>query len=168
MSKKIIPHHTSEELLELSKSAKNVKTSHRLLAIRDLFLGDSRKVVQERYGMSHDSLWRWVGRYNEQGAPGLEAIPQTGRPVLLNEEDMERFKERIEAQPSYETDGVVRWRAKDIQAVLEKECGAKYGSVSGVRRLCHALGLSCLTTRPSHPKRDAETVEEFKKNSPPS
>jgi transposase len=166
MSKKIIAHHTPAKLLELSKEAKKVKTSHRLLAIRDLLLGDSRKAVQERYGMSHDSLWRWVGRYNEQGAQGLEAIPQPGRPILLGEEDRERFKERIEAQPTYEKDGVVRWRARDIREVLEKECGAKYESLSGVRRLCHALGLSHMTTRPSHPKRDAEAVEEFKKNSP--
>lgn len=152
--------------MELSKSAKNGKESHRCLAIRDLLAGESRKAVMERYDISHDTLWRWVRRYNEQGAEGLKSVPAPGREVRLKEEDAAGFKRRILEGPSYETDGVVRWRAKDIQAVLQKEYGVEYKTIGGVCKLCRRLGLSYLTTRPSHPKRDEAAVEEFKKKSP--
>jgi len=121
-----------------------------------------------RYGISHDTLWRWVKRYNEQGAKGLASKPAPGREVRLKEEDVAGFKRRILAGPSYEKDGVVRWRAVDVQALLQKEYGLEYKTIGGVCKLCHRLGLSYLTTRPSHPKRDEEAVEEFKKNSPKS
>lgn len=162
---KVCSHHTAEELLALSRSAKRVKDSHRCLAIRDLLLGDSRVSVMARYGVSHDTIWRWVKRYNEQGGQGLAARAAPGAETRLKEEDVADFKRRISAGPSYETDGVVRWRAQDIRTLLSREYGAEYKSLSGVRKLCHALGLSYLTTRPSHPKRDEAAAEEFKKNS---
>jgi transposase len=164
MTNKIEPHHTPEELLQLSKNAKTPKIAHRFLAIRDLLIGDERITVRKRYGISSDTLWQWTCRYNEKGVEGLIPVPQKGRPFLLPEDNHELFLERIKQQPSYEKDGVVRWRAKDIQKVLEQDFNASYQSVSGVRRLCHALKLSYLTTRPSHPKKDAQATEDFKKN----
>lgn len=158
--------HTAEELLELSKTARTIRTSHRILAIRDALLGEEREALLRRYGISRDTLWRWIRRYNEKGAQGLEDVPPPGPACKLAEEERERFKKRIEDQPSYEVDGVVRWRGKDIQAMLEREYGVTYKTAGGVRKLCRRLGLSHLTTRPSHPKRDPEAAEAFKKNSP--
>ncbi len=163
MALRLVNHHTAVELSRLSKKAANVRVSHRLLAMRDLLLGESKTAVRKRFGISHDTLWRWVCDYNARGAEGLEDAPRPGRPMRLNPSKHAGFKARILAQPTYETDGVVRWRAKDIPALLQKEYDTKYQSLSGVARLCHALGLSYLTTRPSHPKRDEEAIETLKK-----
>lgn len=163
MALDLAKHSTAAELLQLSKNAANVRVSHRLLAIRDLLLGETKTAVRTRYGISHDTLWRWVCDYNTHGAEGLEDAPRPGRPIRLDPSKHAGFKQRVVAQPTYETDGVVRWRAQDIQALLQKEYGVKYQSLSGVRRLCHALDLSYLTTRPSHPKRNEEAIATFKK-----
>lgn len=158
--------HTAEELLTLSRKAANARSSHRFLAIRDLVLGASRQAVRARYGIGHDTLWQWLRRYNEQGAKGLEEAPRSGRPRKLPLQDVAAFKHRIEAQPDLEEDGVVRWRAVDIQQVLKDEYGVEYTSLTGVRRLCHALGLAYLTTRPTHPRRKDAAVQAFKKTPP--
>jgi transposase len=165
MTIELVHHHTSEALFELSRHASNIRTSHRFLAIRDLMMGESKQAVTARYNVSRASLWNWVVRYNESGADGLKDTPQPGRPIRLDTEKQKDFKQRIESRPTYEKDGVVRWRAVDIQRVLQEEYNLEYKSLSGVRRLCHALGFSYLTTRPSHPKRDQEAIDAFKKNS---
>lgn len=156
-------HHTPEALLLLSRSADNARTSHRFLAIRDLRMGESRSSIHQRYGITPTTLWEWVKRYHEQGADGLRDAPRSGRPCKLTDEQLASFKQRIEGGPSYEKDGMVRWRAVDIQRVLREEYNLEYSSLSGVRGLCHALGFSYLTTRPSHPRRDGEAIDAFKK-----
>lgn len=159
-------HHTAEELLALSRKAAKARSGHRFLAIRDLLLGETRQAVRTRYGISHDTLWQWVRRYNEHGGRGLEEAPRSGRPLKLSPQAEAAFKERLEAQPDVEKDGVVRWRAVDIQRVLKDEYGVEYTSLSGVRRLCHAWGLAYLTPRPTHPRREDAAVQAFKKTPP--
>lgn len=146
----------------MSRKAARGRCSHRFLAIRDLGLGESRSTVRVRYGISHDTLWRWVRRYNEQGAAGLDEALRSGRPLKLQPQDVGAFKHRIEGQPEVEQDGVLRWRAVDIQRVLKDEYGVEYTSLTGVRRLCQALGLAYLTTRPTHPRREETAVQAFK------
>lgn len=158
--------HTAEELLALSCKAPTARRAHRFLAIRDVVRGASRQAVRARSGISHDTLWRWVRRYNEQGTQGLEEAPRSGRPLKLQPRDEVAFKQRIEAQPDVEKDGVVRWRAVDIQRVLKDEYEVEYTSLTGVRRLWHALGLAYLTTRPPHPRRKDAAVAAFKKPPP--
>lgn len=157
--------HSAGELLGMSREVKDVRQSHRILAIRDIILGSQRKEVCERYGVSRERLRHWVSWYNEEGISGLKDEDRPGRPGHLSEEKLESFKERIGQQPDHEKDGLVRWRAVDIKEILEKEYGVKYTSLSGVRKLCHSLGLSFVTTRPKHPKGDAEAIAAFKKSS---
>lgn len=157
--------HSVAELLALSKTSENVRHSHRILAIRDILCGESRCAVCERYGVTRENLRHWVAWYNESGADGLKDEVRSGRPRVLPAEKILPFKARIEAQPDVKKDGHTRWRAVDIQRVLSEEYGVTYTSLHGVRKLCHALGLSYITARPTHPTHDAEAIETFKKNS---
>ncbi|MDX2094753.1 MAG: winged helix-turn-helix domain-containing protein [Alphaproteobacteria bacterium] len=160
--------HSSAELLAFSKTSENVRHSHRILAIRDMVRGDSRSDVCERYGVTRENLRHWVSWYNESGVDGLKDEARSGRPRVLPAEKISTFKQRIEAQPDVKNDGHTRWRAVDTQRILSEEYGVTYTSLYGVRKLCHALGLSYITARPTHPKHDAEAIEAFKKNSPKS
>jgi len=160
--------HSAAELLAFSKTSENVRHSHRILAIRDMLRGENRTNVCERYGVTRENLRHWVSWYNESGVDGLKDEMRSGRPKALPTEKLSTFKARIEAQPDVKKDGHTRWRAVDIQKVLREEYGVTYKSLYGVRKLCHALGLSYITARPTHPKHDALAIEEFKKNSPES
>lgn len=160
--------YSAAELLALSRAAENVRHSHRILAIRDVLLGEARTKVCERYGVTRENLRHWVARYNESGVDGLKDEARSGRPRALPPEKISAFKARIEAQPDIKKDGHSRWRAVDMQRVLREEFGITYTSLQGVRKLCRALGLSYITARPTHPKHNAEAIEAFKKNSPKS
>jgi transposase len=160
--------HSAAELLAFSKTSGNVRHSHRILAIRDMLRGEQRVAVCERYGVTRENLRHWVSWYNESGVDGLKDEARSGRPKVLPAEKILSFKARIDAQPDVKSDGHTRWRAVDIQRVLSEEYGVTYTSLYGVRKLCHALGLSYITARPTHPKHDAEAIEAFKKNSPKS
>ncbi len=155
--------HTTKVLLEQSRAADNVRQSHRILAIRDILCGNSRSEVCIRYGVSRENLRHWVSWYNECGVTGLKDGVRCGRPKKIENEKISAFKERVEKQPDPQKDGVVRWRAVDIQKILEEEFDAKYTSLFGVRKLCHSLGFSFMTTRPKHPKQDDEIIATFKK-----
>lgn len=157
--------YSAAELLAFSKTAENVRHSHRILAIRDVLRGEPRGAVCERYGVTRENLRHWVSWYNKHGVDGLKDAVRSGRPQPLSVEKIAPFKARIEAQPDLKKDGRARWRAVDIQRVLSEEYGVTYTSLYGVRKLCHALGLSYITARPTHPKHDAEAIAAFKKNS---
>jgi transposase len=160
--------HSAAELLAFSKTAESVRHSHRILAIRDMMRAEKREDICERYGVTRENLRHWVSWYNESGVDGLKDEARSGRPKALPTEKIPAFKARIEAQPDIQKDGHARWRAVDIQRVLSEEYGVTYTSLYGVRKLCHALGLSYITARPTHPRHDAEAIEAFKKNSPRS
>jgi len=157
--------HSAAELLAFSKTSENIRHSHRILAIRDVLRGEPRGDVCARYGVTRENFRHWVSWYNESGVDGLKDEARSGRPKALPTEKLSTFKARIEAQPDVKKDGHTRWRAVDIQRVLREEYGVTYTSLYGVRKLCHALGLSYVTARPTHPKHDAEAIEAFKKNS---
>jgi len=157
--------HSIEELLEQSRSADGIRHSHRILAIRDMLRGASRRDVCARYGVSRENLRHWVSWYNESGVAGLKDEARCGRPKQITGDQIAAFKARIEKQPDPQKDEVVRWRSADIQKVLEEEFGATYTSLFGVRKLCRSIGLSFMTTRPKHPKQDDEAVATFKKTS---
>lgn len=160
--------HSASELLAFSKTSENVRHSHRMLAMRDVLRGEARGDVCARYGVTRENLRHGVAWYNESGVGGLKDEARSGRPKRFSAERMTTFKARIEAQPDLKKDGHTRWRAVDIQRVLREEYGITYTSLSGVRKLCHSLGLSYVTARPTQPKHDAEAIEAFKKNSPRS
>jgi transposase-like protein len=69
--KALIAHDTPEALLAASRRSKSVRTAHRLLAIRDIMLGRSRKWVCAQYGINRENLRHWVRWYNEAGSGGL-------------------------------------------------------------------------------------------------
>jgi transposase len=160
--------HSPTELLAFSRTSENVRHSHRILAIRDVLRGEPRVDICERYGVTRENLRHWVSWYNASGVDGLKDEVRSGRPKALPAAKISTFKARIVAQPDVKKDGHTRWRAVDIQRVLSEEYGVTYTSLYGVRKLCHALGLSYITARPTHPKHDAEAIEAFKKNSPRS
>ena len=54
------------------------------------------------------------------------------------------------------------YRLLDIAAHIERRWSVSYG-LSSVSRLLHRMGLSWQTTRPAHPKGDAEAQELYKK-----
>ena len=66
------------------------------------------------------------------------------------------------AGPDPECDGVSAWTRADLCRWLEAEFGKTY-SLTSRSRLLRALKFSRQKIRPSHPKKDPEAEESFKK-----
>jgi transposase len=161
--KALIAHDRPEGLLVASRRSANVRTSQRLLAIRDIMLGRARQWVCEQYGISRENLRHWVSWYNEEGIAGLTDGKRAGRPPKLNQAQMASLQARISVPPEIDKDGVGRWRAVDVQRLIRREYGVEYRSRTGVCNLLHRLRQSWISGRPQHPKQTDDALAAFKK-----
>lgn len=164
--RKLVQQHSIEELNIAARKAKTGRVARRILMIRDVAAGVSRTKICEQYSASTETLSLWIQRYNAEGLAGLEDRPHRGPRCKLSEEQRVTLRERLLKQPDPEKDKVVRWRVCDVQKLLFDEFQAVYKTESGVSKLMKSLGIVRLTTRPSHPKKNAQETEDFKKNSP--
>lgn len=89
---------------------------------------------------------------------------QPGRVPRLAADQIEAFKQRIDAGPT-EEDGVCTLRGRDLQRILKDEFQAELG-LQGVYDLLHRIGYSCLKPRPQHRKSDPEAQERWLKRAP--
>ena len=101
----------------------------------------------------------------KQGPAGLVNRKAPGATRKLAAAQLAELAEIVECGPEPETDGVVRWRRIDLQAVIERRFGVCYHERS-VSRLLHELGFSHVSARPQHPEQDAAALEAFKKTFP--
>jgi transposase len=166
--KALMAHDTPEALLAASRRCGSVRTSHRLLAIRDIMLGRARKWVCEQYGISGENLRHWVRWYNEEGRAGLQDGERTGRPPKLNAAQLAALKARVSVAPQVNQDGVGHWRAADVKRLIKREYGVEYRSIAGVCKLLHRLEQSWISGRPQHPKQADDAVAAFKKTPGPT
>ena len=112
--------------------------------------------------MDRQILCDWVHRYNAGGAAGLASRVNPGPTPLLNPEQMAELRALVVAGPDPEKDGVVRWRCVDLREQIIRRFSVTLHERS-VGKLLRKLGLTQLQPRPSHPKKDAEAQESFKK-----
>jgi hypothetical protein len=84
-------------------------------------------------------------------------------PLLTSNQDEELYK-IVEKGPDLDKDGVVRWRRVDLVQQSAARFSVPEVHPSTMGRWLHRLGLTKLTTRPHHPKKDAAAQQAFKEN----
>ncbi len=134
----------------------------RALAIAQALEGASRAEAARLVGRERQSLRDAVLRFNAEGLAGLRNRPRPGRPGKLNPARQEELRAWVLAGPDPDVDGMSSYRLVDITAHIEQRWSVCYG-LSSVSRLLHRMGWSWQTTRPAHPKGDAEAQELYKK-----
>ena len=152
---------TARELQKLARKEHDPRIRQRLLGIWHLRCGKRIPQAAEAIGLAQTKLRKWVHRFNQQGLEGLRDQPRPGQPTRLDRALESAFRERIRQGPT-ESDGVVRFRAIEVQRILREEFDAEYG-LGGTYFLLHRLGFSSLSPRPIHPKADKKAQDVFKK-----
>jgi transposase len=114
--------------------------------------------------MDRQTLRDWVHRFNAEGPEGLLDHRSEGPKPRLTPAQLAALAQIVETGPDPKTDGVVRWRRRDLKAVIASRFGVAYHERS-VGKLLKALGFSHISARPRHPKQDERIVGEFKKTS---
>ena len=155
---------SANELRREAARTKDAKASRRLLAIALVLEGADRARAARVCGMDRQTLRDWVHRYNAEGIDGLSNRTSPGVPGRLGAEQKKTFSKWVEDGPDPETDGVVRWRCRDLQKKLFKEFGVTVHERT-VGKYLSRLGYVRLSVRPQHPRADETAQQDFKKTS---
>ena len=113
-------------------------------------------------GMDRQTLRDAVVRYNAKGLEGLHDRPKGYSPRRLTADEEAALAAVIIAGPAPERDGVCAWTRADLCRWLEERFAKTYHP-SSMTRVLRRMGFSRQKARPSHPRRDAEAQERFKK-----
>ena len=154
----------SQSLRGLARRCEDSNQSRRLLSLAAVYDGMSRTQAAKIGGMDRQTLRRWVLRFNSDGPEGLVDRWSSGPARRLSEEQLRELATIVETGPDMETDGVVRWRRVDLQAVIKDRFGVNYCE-RWVSQILHDLDFSHMSARPQHPRQDARVIEAFKKTS---
>jgi putative transposase len=141
--------------------------ARRMLALALVLDGRSREDAAETCGMGRQTLRDWVHRYNAEGLAGLSDRPQPGPAPRLTAEQQAEVAELVRQGPRLAEHGVVRWRRRDLAAVIERRFGVALAERS-VGAMLRRLGFRRLSVRPRHPGHDAQAQASFGQTSPPS
>ena len=159
------PDFDSRTLRGLARRCQNSNQSRRLLSLAAVYDGMSRTEAAKIGGMDRQTLRRWVLRFNQDGPKGLYDCWSPGPARRLSDDQLRALATIVETGPDVQTDGVVRWRRVDLQAVIKERFGVDYGE-RWVSQILHDLGFSHMSARPQHPKQNTRVIEAFKKTSP--
>lgn len=159
--------YASAELRSLAKRCRDAAQARRLLAVAAAVDGASRAAAAKAGGMDRQTLRDWMHRFNAEGPGGLINRAAPGAKPKLSAAQQAKLAALVERGPIPAVDGVVRWRACDLQQWIQEEFGVSV-SDDTVYRMLKAMGYAHISARPKAYKQDAEAIEAFKKTSPPA
>jgi transposase len=156
---------SAAELRREAVRCREAAAARRMLALASVLEGSSREAAARAAGMDRQTLRDWVHRYNADGLAGLHDRPRSGRRPRLTPEQLAELDKVVDDGPDPETDGVVRWRRVDLQALIKARFDVALHERS-VGKLLRRLGFARLSVRPQHPSSDPVAQDAFKKTSP--
>jgi len=115
-------------------------------------------------GISQTKASFWVRRYKKTG--NLENLPRSGRPTPLTKDELESIRSQIKSRMLEPKKSGIS--SKEVLEIIKHKTKRKY-TLRHTQRLLHKMGLSLITPRVSHIRKDEKAQhkfrEEFKKNS---
>jgi transposase len=155
---------SASELRCLAAKARDPGQARRLLALAAVRDGKSRTEAATIGAMDRQTLRDWVHRFNANGIEGLIDRKARGGVPKLSASQKRDLQAIVEAGPDPVTDGVVRWRCRDLKRVIKQRFDVDLAEVS-IGRILKELGFSHVSPRPQNPRQDPEVIEAFKKTS---
>lgn len=153
---------TANELRRWARGEARGRPAARAYAIANALDGMSRADAAGAAGMERQALRDAVARYNGEGVAGLYDRPKGHPPPRLTVAERAALAEVVGRGPDPERDGVSAWTRSDLCRWLETTFSKTYHP-SSMSRVLRGLGMSRQKIRPSHPEKDAEAEESFKK-----
>lgn len=149
-------------LKDLYSKEKNVKVKERLHILLLLRRGFVQRDVSDTLEISVGKVPFWKKRFEKEGFKGLKNKPKSGKPCKLSKRIFNNLADRLKRLKGKDKEVIVAgWNTKQIRDVIEEHAGVKY-SLRQVRRLNRKMGLSLITPRTKHLKKDEKKIKEFK------
>jgi transposase len=149
-----------------ARRSRDAAQARRLLALATIYDGGSRGDAARVGGVTLQIVRDWVVRFNAEGPAGLIDRKAPGATPKLDAAQKRALAEIVEKGPIPAVHGVVRWRLIDLVQWVWEEFRVSVSQQTLSREL-RALGYRKLSARPRHHAQDPETLEAFKKTSPP-
>jgi transposase len=159
--------YDAARLRGLAKATRDAGQSRRLLALAEIYDGNSRTRAARIGGVGLQTLRDWVVRFNAHGPDRLIDRKPPGSACKLNHSQREALAAMVENGPTPAIHGVVRWRLKDLTLWVWEEFQISISETT-LSRALRALGYRKLSARPRHYAQNPEALEAFKKASRPS
>lgn len=156
-----LPPPSGHDFITLSKTEPNPRSRVRLLALAQLAQGRSAADVATSLNFNPITIRSLLTRFHREGISVIYDQDGRGRKTKLPEQQHEAARQTIlKAQADL---GGGRLTALHIQALLKQEYHVEY-THNSVYGLLHRLGLSWISARSGHPKRNQQAQDEYKKN----
>jgi transposase len=151
----------------LAKRTRTANQMRRLLALAEIYDGNSRGDAARIGGVGLQTIRDWVLRFNAKGPDGLLDGKAPGRAPKLSPAQCEALARMVESGPIPAVHGVVRWRLIDLAQWVWEEYRIRVAKQTLSRQL-RAMGFRKLSARPRHRAHNEHAAEAFKKISPTS
>jgi transposase len=153
-----------QELKQLYRDTKNADVRTRCDMILLSNKGLSPPKIAERARFSHDTVIRFIKRYEQKGLAGLANKPRSGRPRRVTSEYLTQLSEAVEQAPRDLGLPFSNWTTANLAEYLAEQTGI----VIGARQVEHYLkARNYRLRRPVRTvkhKQDPELVSEKKTN----
>ena len=113
--------HGADGLRRLARASREASQTRRLLALAAIYDGASRTQAARIGGVGLQIVRDWVARFNAEGPSGLVNRKAPGKPPRLTSQQRVALARAVEAGPTPEVHGVVRWRLVDLLRWLRDE-----------------------------------------------
>lgn len=140
---------------EIRKRKVNALILDRLLFIKKMFELDDVQLAAKSVGISHNTGYIWLRRWNKEGMNGLIPKYDGGKPPKLSDEDYRKLDEILEKTPNLTTD-----IARDI---LKSEFGVEF-SDRHVSRILRKLNYTYTKPFMIYSKMPDDAEDQLKKN----
>lgn len=154
--------HGADGLRRLARASRDASQTRRLLALAAIYDDASRTEAARIGGVGLQIVRDWVVRFNAEGPAGLVDRKAPGKPPGLTSPQRVALAQAVEAGPTSELHGVVRWRLVDLLGWLRDEFDVSLSRQTLGREL-RRLGFRKLSARPQDHAQDLEVLEAFKK-----
>lgn len=138
---------------------KTAKQKERELIIK---LHKEKKKVREIaqiLGLSKSKVHFWIQR--NRISKSLDDKPKSGRPTPLNAKALKSIAKSIENKLISPKNNKAGISTKEVKQLIKNKTKKKY-CVRHVERIMHKMGLSLITPRTSHIRKDENAKEKFK------
>lgn len=139
---------------------KTAKQKERELIIKLHLEKKTTREIAEILGLSKSKTAFWVKRFKTTNS--LEDKPKSGRPTKLNPKNLKEIATAIKSKilaPKSKKAGI---SSKEVLDLIEDKINKKY-SLRHTQRILHKIGLSLITPRMSHIRKDEAAQERFRK-----
>lgn len=142
---------------------KSARTKERELIIKLHKEKRSTYDIAKILGISQTKASFWVRRHKKTGS--LENMPRSGRPTPLTQENVNSIRDVIKSKVIEPKRAGIT--SKEVLQIIENKTNRRY-TLRHTQRILHKIGLSLITPRVSHIRKDEKAQqkfrEEFKKN----